>query len=164
MILDHPSQNLEIIYVPAMLQWPEDSCYVVNMLFVQYELNFCPKNTNLVYFWPGKKSFQNAKKFLSSLLGVKTVLFLPLVDGVVAAVDYLNRKWCSGSFFQSKMADFVFPVTLSSATFTDSYSVTPGLFLLALKPKPTNQMLTKKCWLNNRNKKMSVCHLTLIIT
>ena len=34
------------------------------------------------------------------------------------------------------MADFVLPVTLSSATFTDSYSVTPGLHP---KPKPTNQ-------------------------
>ena len=42
-ILDHPSQNLEIIYFPAMLQrnqWPKESCYVANTLFLYYEWNF----------------------------------------------------------------------------------------------------------------------------
>ena len=43
-----------------------------------------------------------------------------------------------------KMADFVFPVTLSSATFTDNYSLTPKLCLLVLKPKPTNQNAHRK--------------------
>ena len=42
------------------------------------------------------------------------------------------------------MADFVLPVTPSSATFTDSYSITPGLRLLVLKPKPTNQNAHQK--------------------
>ena len=42
------------------------------------------------------------------------------------------------------MADFVLPVTLSSATFTNSYSVTLGLRLLVLKPKPTNQNAPRK--------------------
>ena len=63
---------------------------------------------------------------------------------IISAVDYLNRKWCSGSFFHSKMADFVLPLTLSSATFTDSYSVTPGLCLQVPKPKPTNQNAHQK--------------------
>ena len=34
MILDHPSQNLKIIYFPAMLQWPKESYYVANTLFL----------------------------------------------------------------------------------------------------------------------------------
>ena len=62
----------------------------------------------------------------------------------LAAVDYLDRKWCSRSFFHSKMADFVLLVTLSSATFTDSYSVTPRLRLLVPKPKPTDQNAHRK--------------------
>ena len=49
-ILDHPSQKLKIIYLPALLQWLKDSCYVANTLFLQYEWNFCSKNTSLVYF------------------------------------------------------------------------------------------------------------------
>ena len=42
------------------------------------------------------------------------------------------------------MADFVLLGTLSSAIFTDSYSVTPGLRLLVPKPKPTNQNAHRK--------------------
>ena len=55
-----------------MLQWPKESCYVDNTLFGNL-YKFPPKHYQvyLVYFWPGKKSFQNAKKFLQSLLGVK---------------------------------------------------------------------------------------------
>ena len=37
------------------------------------------------------------------------------------------------------MADFVLLGTLSSATFTDSYYVTPVFRLQVPKPKPTNQ-------------------------
>ena len=42
------------------------------------------------------------------------------------------------------MVDFVLPATLSSATFIDSYSVTPGHRLLVPKPKPTNQNAHQK--------------------
>ena len=71
----------------------------------------------------------------------------------LAAVDYLDRKWCSGSFFNSKMADLVLPVTLSSATFTGSYSVTPGLHFLVPKPKPTNQNAHQKVLTQQQKKK-----------
>ena len=33
-ILDHPSQNIQIIYLLAMLQWPNESYYVANTLFL----------------------------------------------------------------------------------------------------------------------------------
>ena len=80
------------------------------------------------------------------------IMLLPLVDATfrekkipietrLAAIDYLDRKRCSRSFFHSKMADFVLPVTLSSA---DSYSVSPRLRLLVSKPKPTKQKCSGK--------------------
>ena len=37
----------------------------------------------------------------------------------LAAMDYLDRKRCSRNSLHSKMANFVLPVTLSSATFSD---------------------------------------------
>ena len=37
----------------------------------------------------------------------------------LAAMDYLDRERCSRNFLHSKMANFVLPVTLSSATFSD---------------------------------------------
>ena len=37
----------------------------------------------------------------------------------LAAVDYPGRKSCFRNFLHSKMANFVLPVTLSSATFSD---------------------------------------------
>ena len=37
----------------------------------------------------------------------------------LAAMDYLDRKRCSRNFLHSKMTNFVLPVTLSSATFSD---------------------------------------------
>ena len=37
----------------------------------------------------------------------------------LAAMDYLDRKRCSRNFLHSKMANFVLPVTLISATFFD---------------------------------------------
>ena len=37
----------------------------------------------------------------------------------LAAMDYLDRKRCSRNFLHSKMANFVLPVILSSATFSD---------------------------------------------
>ena len=33
-ILDHPSQNLQNIYFPAMLQWPNELYHVANTLFL----------------------------------------------------------------------------------------------------------------------------------
>ena len=37
----------------------------------------------------------------------------------LAAMDYLDRKSCFRNFLHFKMANFVLPVTLSSATFSD---------------------------------------------
>ena len=37
----------------------------------------------------------------------------------LAAMDYLDRKRCSRNFLHSTMTNFVLPVTLSSATFSD---------------------------------------------
>ena len=60
----------------------------------------------------------------------------------LAAMDYLDRKGCFRNFLHSKMANFVLPVTLSSATFSDKQ---PHLFRAPLpslrqpKPKPTNR-------------------------
>ena len=111
-------------------------------------IEFPPKEHRFSLLLPGKKSVQNAKKFLDMIsAGGKNTSVLTLggwgfkkkIPTRLAAVDYLDRKWCSESFFHPKMADFVLLVTLSSATFTDSYSVTPGLRLLVPKPKPTNQ-------------------------
>ena len=77
-ILDNPSNDLEIIYLPAMLQWPKDSCYVANTLFLQYKWD-----TNLVYFWPGigKEKLPKRHEIPIISAGGKTLLFLPLVDG-----------------------------------------------------------------------------------
>ena len=33
MILDHPSQNHQIVYFPVMLQRPDESYHVANTLF-----------------------------------------------------------------------------------------------------------------------------------
>ena len=33
-ILDHPLQNLQNSYFPAMLQWPNESYYVANTFFL----------------------------------------------------------------------------------------------------------------------------------
>ena len=144
----HKTSKLSIFLQCYNVQWPKDLCYVANTLFLQYKWNFYPKNTNLVYFWPGKKSFQNAKKFLSTLLGVKSLQSVLTLGGFqtrLAVVDYLERKWCSRSFFLSKTADFVLPVTLSSPPSpTAMYSVTPGLHLQVPKPKPTNQNAHQK--------------------
>ena len=139
-----PSQNLESIYLPAMLQWPKDSCYVANTLLLQYEWDFRPKNTNIVYFWPGKKSFQNAKKFLSSLLGVKTLLFLHLMD------ENKNPNWtCSSRLPRQEMVFWkLFPPQNGRFCFTGNSQLHhlyrqllchSRLCLLVTKPKPTNQ-------------------------
>ena len=54
-------------------------------------MEFPPKEHQFSLLLTRKKSSQNAKKFLSSLLEVKTLLFLPLVNGAeLAAVDYLD--------------------------------------------------------------------------
>ena len=74
----------------------------------------------------------------------------------LAAVDYPDRKWCSRSFIYSKITDFDLPVTLSSTTLTDSYSVTPRLCLLVPKLKPTNQNAHRKV-LTHQSKQENEC-------
>ena len=59
----------------------------------------------------------------------------------LAAIDYLGRKRHSGSSFHSKIADFVLPVTLSSATPLQ----TATLFYKGSDPKPTNRNAQERC-------------------
>ena len=80
--------------------------------------------------------------------GWKTVLLLPLVDVTykkkkwqtwLAAMDYLDRKSCFRNFLHSKMANFVSPVTLSSATFQTSNPIASDLCFLVCNNQNQNQ-------------------------
>ena len=153
-ISDHPSQNIKIIYLPAMLQWPKDSCYVANTLSLQYKRNFAQRTPFLIsLLLTRKEKLPKCQEIPIISAGEKNTSVLSLggwgqLDSqtrLTAAVDYLHRKWCCRSFFHSKIADFALPVTLSSATFTDSYSVTPRLCLLVPKPNQQTKVFTERC-------------------
>ena len=58
-----------------------------------------------------------------------------------AEIDYLGRKRCPRSSFHSKIADFVLPVTISSAT--PLQTATP--FYKGSDPKPTNRNAQERC-------------------
>ena len=59
----------------------------------------------------------------------------------LTAIDYLGRKRHSRSSLHSKIADFVLPVTLSSATHLQT--TTP--FYKGSDPKPTNRNAQERC-------------------
>ena len=91
-------------------------------------IEFPPKLYQVTLLLSRKEKLQNAKKFLYSLLGVKKQfcccpwwmwLWKKKSQTRLAVMDYLDRKRCSRNFLHSKMANFVLPVTLSSATFSD---------------------------------------------
>ena len=99
-------------------------------------MEFPPKEYKFTLLLTRKEKLPKCQEISLSLLGVKTLLFLLLVDGQEEMVSVLVPR-----FFHSKMADFVLLATLSSATFTDTYSVTPRLHLVVQQTK----MLTERC-------------------
>ena len=70
-------------------------------------------------------------------------LFKKISQTRLAAIDYLDRKRCSRTFLHSKIANFVLPVTLSSATFSPPFQtsnpIIPGLSFLVCDNRNQNQ-------------------------
>ena len=70
-----------------------------------------PKEHQFSLLLTRKEKLPKCQEILTIFAGGKNTSVLTLADGAsqtrLAAVDYLDRKWCSGSFFHSKMADFV---------------------------------------------------------
>ena len=89
-------------------------------IILAIQMEFPPKEHQFSLLLTRKEKLQKCQKIPIISAGGKNTSVLTLGGNQtrLAAVDYLDRKWCYGSFFHSKMANFALPVTLSSATFT----------------------------------------------
>ena len=85
-------------------------------IILAMQMEFSPKEHQFSLLLTKKEKLPKCQEIPIISAGGKNTSVLTLNGARLAAVDYLNRKWCSGSFFHSKMADFVLLVTLDSVS------------------------------------------------